>query len=88
MDGLVEFRSDYHEAIIFDDMSFSHMPRTAQIHLLDWDDDRRIHVRYTTVVIPKYTKKIFTSNMLDLFDLNDSAISRRVEIVNVFNKLF
>lgn len=83
MDDLTRFEPSVHEAIVFDDMSFTHLPRTAQIHLVDFDDDRSIHVRYQTAFIPAGTRKFFTSNFVDIFDLSDPAIARRVKTVNV-----
>lgn len=80
MDDLTQFDSDMHSAIIFDDMSFTHMPRTAQIHVVDYDDDRSIHVRYQTAFIPAGTKKFFTTNIREIFDLEDAAIKRRVKV--------
>lgn len=84
MDELTQYDPDeYPDGIVFDDMAFSHMPRTAQIHIVDRDDDRSIHVRYTMAFIPAGTFKIFTSNVLTLFDIDDPAIKRRVAIFNV-----
>jgi hypothetical protein len=76
MDQLSEFNSR-HNGIIFDDMAFTHMPRTGQIHLVDWTLDRAIHIRYQVALIPKNTKKIFTSNVTDIFE-DDPAINRRI----------
>lgn len=78
MDQLRDFSSEKHEAIIFDDMSFTHMPRTAQIHLTDQDLERAIHIRYGVAVIPPNTVKVFTSNIRDIFE-DDPAINRRVQ---------
>lgn len=77
IDQLRLFDSRYYGGIVFDDMSFLHFPRTGQIHLLDCSQPRALHVRYGTVNIPAYTKKIFTSND-DIFLLDDPAIKRRV----------
>lgn len=83
IDDLKLFNTSEHEAIIFDDMDFKHIPRTAQIHLLDSDDDRSIHVRYGTAFIPAGTRKLFTTNEFNgnIFELSDSAIQRRVDVV-------
>lgn len=81
LDGLKRFNNE-HDGIIFDDMDFKHLPRTTQIHLVDWDDERDIHVRYGTVLIPAHTPKIFTCNM-DCLDVTDSAIARRVTIITI-----
>lgn len=85
IDDLRNYDVNVHEGIIFDDMNFGHMPRTAQIHLLDYDNPRSIHVRYGTCRIPHGTKKIFTTNVAGgfIFDLNDSAIRRRAECMHL-----
>lgn len=83
LDDLKLFVASEYEAIIFDDMEFKYLPRTAQIHLLDSSDDRSIHIRYGTALIPARTRKLFTTNEIDgnIFELSDPAISRRVEVV-------
>lgn len=88
IDDLGTFDSAIHtDGIIFDDMSFTHLPRTAQIHLVDMDDDRSIHIRYGTATIPAGTQKFFTSNVREIFDLNDAAIARRVRVHHVTDLL-
>lgn len=81
IDDLKNFKPSIHDGIVFDDMDFKHMPRTAQIHLVDNDNTRSIHCRYETVTIPKHTKKIFVANSYPFID--DSAISRRVNVTEV-----
>ncbi len=83
MDDLGLFDPTVHSGIIFDDMEFVHIPRSAQIHLVDVDNDRSIHVRYKTAFIPKNTKKIFTTN-LDAIFLDDAAINRRISLHNLY----
>jgi len=78
MDDLASFDPDVHEGIIFDDMAFRHMPREAQIHLTDWDDDSSIHIRYRIIRIPANTPKIFTCNHANAVFIEDRAIDRRV----------
>lgn len=80
MDDLRKFTKQ-HKCIIFDDMDFKHMPRTAQIHIVDQDDTSSIHVRYGTVTIPANTQKIFTANEKPFLD--DPAINRRVKYWNI-----
>lgn len=83
LDQLGEFDELQHEAIIFDDMSFNHHPRTSQIHLVDTEQPRSIHIRYTVANIPEKTLKIFTTNIeTDVVDTGDSAIKRRVEVIH------
>lgn len=76
LDNLKAFDSTIHKSIIFDDMSFLHIPREAQIHLVDNDDTRSIHIRYGVATIPEGTRKIFTSNG-PIFS-TDPAIGRRI----------
>jgi hypothetical protein len=84
LDDLGGFNEDY-EGIIFDDMSFVHLPRTSQIHLVDMENDRSIHIRYKTATIPARTPKIFLTNEAGghIFDINDAAIMRRLEIIHL-----
>lgn len=81
MDDLKDFKEGVHDGIVFDDMDFKHLPRTAQIHLTDTDLRRSIHCRYAVVSIPKNTKKIFTANEYPFID--DPAINRRVTVSEV-----
>lgn len=71
----------YHKSIIFDDVDFNHYPRTAQIHLCDFDNARDIHVRYGTAHIPAGIAKVFTCNEWPLS--SDPAVMRRVKRINV-----
>jgi len=82
IDTLKRFDKNIHKSIIFDDIDFNHYPRTAQIHLVDYDNPRAIHVRYGTVEIPAQIPRIFTCNA-DPVTLTDTAIKRRCTMVNV-----
>jgi len=83
IDQLTLYDPQEYNGIVFDDMSFAHMPREAQIHLVDWDNDRAIHVRYGTAFIPANTPKIFTANDWRIFNQNDPAIDRRITLVQL-----
>lgn len=82
IDTLKRFKPDLHKSIIFDDVDFTHYPRTAQIHIADFDNARAIHVRYGVIEIPAGIYKIFTCNT-DPLTLTDEAIRRRVRVLNV-----
>jgi len=82
IDQLRSFRRGYHQSIIFDDVSIAHIPREAQIHLLDFENDRAIHCRHSTALIPAGTYKIFTCNDWPV-SRGDEAIERRCRFVNV-----
>jgi len=51
-----------HRSIIFDDMSFTHWPIQAQIHLLDLYETRSINVKHGKVTIPRGIPRFFTAN--------------------------
>lgn len=62
MDDLRDYDPAVFDGIVFDDMDFKKMEGGNVIHLLDWDCDRPIRCRYSNAIIPKHTRKIFTSN--------------------------
>lgn len=77
LDRLKDFKLGVHKSIIFDDCDFKYLPRTAQIHLVDRENPRDIHIRYRMAHIPQGIQKIFTCNERPF--LADEAIARRVE---------
>jgi len=78
-DDLIRYDSGEHDGIIFDDMSMMHLPRESQIHLLDYEQPRSVHIRYQTAHIPAGTKKIFTTNNAQgRICVEDPATTRRV----------
>ena len=84
MDMLLDFDPSVHAGIIFDDLSVAHMPRNSQIHLVDIDEPRAIHCRYSCAQIPANTRKIFTCNPgFFPFTVGDAAINRRVTVTEV-----
>lgn len=50
------------DGIIFDDFPVNHWPATSVIHLVDWEVESGIDVKYGHVTIPANTRKIFTYN--------------------------
>jgi len=82
------------DGIVFDDMSFTHWPKEAIIHLLDCELDREINVRYGTVSIPANITKVFTHNISNPFyndeidEAQKEAIERRLTRVHILNKLY
>lgn len=89
MDQLTQYDKSFHSGILFDDMSFLQIHREAQIAITDWDNERAIHVRYQLALIPAATRKIFTTNIEGgrIFDLDDGAIMRRLQICHVSDRL-
>jgi len=82
IDQLKLFDKDVHKSVIFDDVDFKHYPRTSQIHLVDYDNPRAIHVRYGTAFIPASVPKVFTANV-DPIELSDEAVRRRCYVIRV-----
>lgn len=75
------------DLLIFDDMDFGHWPRTSIIHLLDTEEDSPIHCRNTNALIPAGMKRIFTTNVRELFGPSpDEAITRRIQWITLPNK--
>lgn len=62
LDQLRVFSQSTHRSILFDDMNFSHLPETAQIHLCDRGLPRSIHRRYGTTLIPAGVQVTITCN--------------------------
>jgi len=81
VDDLKQLTSS-HRSIIFDDMSFAHTPREAQIAIVDREQPRSIHVRYGIASVPAGIVKIFTANHRPFED--DPAINRRIQIFLVY----
>lgn len=80
IDDLRKFKVGYHVSILFDDVCVTHFPDTAQIHLVDYENPRSVHVRYGTARIPAGIHKIFTCNTLPV-SIHHAAISRRSQVL-------
>lgn len=88
-DRLKDYDEDEYEGLIFDDMSFKHWPREAQIHIVDFDNDRQIDVKHGMAMIPAKTPRIFTTNMMpaEIMLADDGAIARRIQIEFIKDKV-
>lgn len=80
LDDLKKFKINYHVSILFDDVSFCHLPETSQIHLLDYENPRSIHIRHTIARVPAGITKIITCNTVPVSYANP-AIQRRSQLV-------
>lgn len=67
-------------------MSFHHLHREAQIHLVDVAEDRDIHIRYAVAHIPAGMPRIITTNKPEgeILWTHDPAIARRVQVETTF----
>lgn len=90
MDQLGAFDPEDYDGIVFDDMNWQGDAETgkgkwkdgAQIHLVDQDNNRAIHIRYAVALIPAHTKKVITTNVHNGAVLNwgCEAIARRCQV--------
>lgn len=80
MDHLQHFDAHLHKSILFDDMAFTHLHRTSQIHLVDRTMPSALHRRYGTCLVPANTQVTITGNAPPL-NLGDEAIARRCNVV-------
>lgn len=99
IDTLKDFDETIHDGIVFDDMRFNHWPASGIIALLDSEEVSEINCRYCCAILPPFTKKIFTSNVANIFEphnykgdpyITDSerkAIERRYTICQFYTKL-
>lgn len=79
LDGLKRYNDE--DCIIFDDMNFSHLPRTSAIHIAETINPQDIHCRHSIAHLPGGIIKIFTSNYQDIFPPDPAgAISRRLQV--------
>ena len=95
IDALKEYKTGMYEGIVFDDMSFKHWPREAQIHLLDTDNVSQINVKHSIAIIPEGTPRIITTNLLpqEVLSLNmmsteECALYRRVQLEWIERKVY
>lgn len=79
------FQYGYHTAIIFDDCSFKHMPREAQLAMVSSERDIDIHCRHANVTIPKGVPRIFIGN--EYMFMEDSAISSRIRVESIYTSI-
>lgn len=84
MDILKQFKPNFHKSIIFDDVSFAHLPRETNISIVDTEQPRAIHVRYGVAEIPERVEKWFTCNRYPFVAGAtgfDPAIERRIKVL-------
>ncbi len=74
---LGQFNTRKHDGIVFDDMTFVDWTREEQLHIVEQEVPKSIRILYGTKRIPAHTKKIFTTNMQNIFIIGDGAIDRR-----------
>jgi hypothetical protein len=79
LDGLKKYAGE--DIIIWDDLSFNHIPRETAIHIAEVKNARDIHCRHSVASIPPGIGNIFLSNQAFIWPTdNYGAIERRVQI--------
>lgn len=87
--------TEKNDGVVFDDMSFKHIPAEAVIHMLDMEEEATVHCRYQVGVIPRQLPRIFTHNTPNpFFNLATTdkeqvkAIERRINAQECIKKLY
>lgn len=92
LDKARDFHPDRYTGIVFDDANISRLSAEERIHLVDAQYEGSCACRYYNGVIPKGTKRIFTSNKSPeefwragtfMTEEQFNAIKRRVKIIHV-----
>lgn len=84
LDDLRKFEVGRHQALLFDEVTFFHIPLKEQIKIVDVDEPRSIHGRYRPSVIPAGVQKIFTCTETWPFEKN-LQIERRCIFINLYD---
>ena len=91
-DTLRRLNMSFHDGFICDDMSFLDLPYESIIHLLDSDEEGTVPCRYSPAIIPRDTRRVFTSNkpFQQVFgDDAHGALRRRVDqIIHITGKCY
>ncbi len=77
-EDLGKFNKKKHDSIVFDDMSFTDWTRDEQVFLVENELPKTFNIKFGSARIPGRTKKIFTTNMQNIFIIGDAAIDRRM----------
>lgn len=77
MDQLKTLDPEYHTGLVFDDMSFTHWPRSSVIHLVDVKQRRAINVKHSVAILPAGFPRVFVSND-NIWPCEDKALKRRI----------
>lgn len=103
IDWLAKFDPNYHDGVVFSEMTFFHIPPQQVINLLNRKDPVQFHVRYMVAYIPIGIPMIFTTNEEDIFYQDNAAhykyywelsnevkksINTKCLRIHVVNKLF
>lgn len=77
LDALKRYNGE--QVLLFDDLSFAHLPRETCIHLVECKNPRDIHCRHAVASIPPMVANIFLSNHEAIWPTdNYGAIDRRL----------
>lgn len=87
IDTLREFRTGYHQSILFDDCKFAHLPRETQLQLCDYENAVQVHVRYGVAKIPAHVPRLFLCNPDSEPFIEDPAIQgRRLRVFRILDQ--
>jgi len=80
------------EGIVVDELTFNNYDRSRQVHLVDMEMDREIHLRHVNAVLPRGLQRIFTCNTGEHpFNMEDPikgpALKRRIVTLDIKTSL-
>jgi len=79
IDGLKQYNGE--DCIIYDDVSFAHLPRETQVHIAEVEEARDIHCRNRPASIPSGIFSIFVNNDFP-FIHGDASIDDRLHVMS------
>ena len=91
LEKLKKFNPTVHDGIVFDEVDLRAFSRELVIGLTDFDEESTLTVRYNVVEIPAGVRKIFISNLPDIWPASDAsigALARRVTHYRASSKLY
>ena len=86
--ALKEFKVDFHEAILLDDINPDEFTREELIHLSDSENDSQIKILYGYASIPAKTVRIITTNRIEAYLKYGDVIKRRLTKVEITKSHF
>jgi len=94
LDKLLEFDTNLHDGIVFDDLDWRDARFTDILNVIDVERECQLNVRYSVAILPPGVRRIFCTNREDLFESYKlspeqlNAVKRRIQIykpIQLFN---
>ena len=84
IEGIKDYRPDFHTGIIFDDINIATMDKSQMINLFDVEDVQHLRILFKCSQVRPHTCKIFTTNNPSPYiNHGDKALTRRLLHVSI-----